>query len=195
VQAAGYDPDGTPVVEVEVPATGTVGEQIEISTPTEGLFAPLIEFGDGESVDDTQANHEYDEAGEYQVTVGGAEVLGYRSSTQRTITILPAGSSPDPEGETPGSDPKGKPSGPGGTGGKATPVMPTAGSSAAIDPQPSTACAAAKASRASALRRLRHTGAKLSRASSANETRRLTAAKRRQAAALAKARQRIAAAC
>jgi hypothetical protein len=194
VQAAGYDPDGAPVVEVEAPATGTVGEQVEISTPTEGLFAPLIEFGDGESVDDTQANHKYDEAGKYQVTVGGAEVLGYRSSTQRTITILPAGSSPDPEGETPGSDPKGKPSGPGGTGGKATPVMPPAGSSAPIA-QSSTACAAAKASRASALRRLRRIGAKLSRAGSVNETRRLTAAKRRQAAALAKARRRVAAAC
>lgn len=195
VQAAGYDPEGAPVVDIEAPSTGTVGEPVEVSTPTEELFAPLIEFGDGESVADTQASHEYDEAGEYQVTVGGAEVLGYRSSTQRTITILPAGSSPDPEGETPGSDPKGESPGPSGTGAKATPGVSPAPSSAAIDPQLSTECAAAEASRVSALHRLRRTGAKLSRAGGANETRRLTAAKRRQAAALAKARQRVAGAC
>jgi hypothetical protein len=126
VQAAGYDPDGAPVVEVEAPPTGTVGEPVEISTPTEGLFAPLIEFGDGESVDDTQASHKYDEAGEYQVTIGGAEVLGYRSSTQRTITILPAGPPPDPEGEAPGSGQEGEIPGSSETAAKATPVAPPA---------------------------------------------------------------------
>lgn len=48
VQAAGYDPEGLPEVELEIPAEGTAGEPVEISTPTEGLFAPLLEFGDGE---------------------------------------------------------------------------------------------------------------------------------------------------
>jgi hypothetical protein len=195
VQAAGYDPDGAPVVEVEVPTTGTVGEPVEISTPTEGLFAPLIEFGDGESVDDTEASHEYEDAGEYQVTVGGAEVLGYRSSTQRAITILPAGLPSEPEGETPDSEPEGETPGPSGTDAKATPVGPPATGPAAVDPLASAQCAAAEAARVSALRRLKRTGAKLSRAGSAGEARGLAAAKRKQAAALGRARQRVAAAC
>jgi hypothetical protein len=195
VQAAGYDPEGAPVVDMEAPATGTVGEPVEVSTPTEDLFAPLIEFGDGESVADTQASHEYDEAGEYQVKVGGAEVLGYRSSAQRTIKILPAGSPQDPGGETPGSDPGSEAPGPGGTGTQATSAAPPPAGSAAIDPRLSTRCAAARASRAEALRRFRRAAVKLSRAGSANETRRLAAARRRQAAALARARERVATAC
>lgn len=195
VQAAGYDPDGAPVVEIEAPATGTVGEPVEVSTPTEGLFAPLIEFGDGESTGGTEASHKYEEAGEYQVTVGGAEVLGYRSSTQRTITILPAGSPPESEGETPDSEPEGKTPGPDGTGAKAMPVLPAAAGPAVVDPSASAQCVAAEAARVSALRRLRRTGAKLSRASTPNEAHRLAAAKRRQVAALGRARQHVADAC
>jgi hypothetical protein len=186
VQAAGYDPDGAPVVELEAPATGTVGEPIEISTPTEGLFAPLMEFGDGESVADTEASHEYEEPGEYQVTLGGAEVLGYRSSTQRTITILPAGSTPEPEAEPPAPGPgdaKGAPAAP-----------PTAGLPPA-PPAPSAECLAAKAARDAALSRLRLIGAKLSRARGAGETRRLAAAKRNRAAALSRARSRVVGSC
>jgi len=195
VQAAGYDPDGAPVVEVEAPTTGTVGEPVEISTPTAGLFAPLIEFGDGESVDGTQASHEYEEAGEYQVTVGGAEVLGYRSSTQRVITILPAGLPSEPEDETPDSEPEGETPAPSGTDAKAMPIGPPAAGPAAVDPLASAQCAAAEAARVSALRRLRRTGAELNRASGAGEARRLTAAKRKQAAALDRARRRVTAAC
>jgi hypothetical protein len=195
VQAAGYDPDGAPVVDIEAPAAATVGEPVEVSTPTEDLFAPLIEFGDGESIADTEASHKYEEAGEYQVTVGGAEVLGYRSSTQRTITILPAGTPSEPEDETPDSNPKDEPSSPGGTGGKALQGGPPAASPATVDPPTSAQCVAAEAARASALRRLRRIGAKLSRASGAGETQRLAAAKRRQAAALGRARQRVAGVC
>ena len=91
IQAAGYDPLGTPVIEVEVPATGTVGEEVEISTPTEEVWAPKIEFGDGESAAKTAAVHTYEEPGEYEVTFSGAEVLGYRSSATRTITIKEPG--------------------------------------------------------------------------------------------------------
>ena len=195
VQAAGYDPDGAPVVDVEVPATATVGEPVEVSTPTEDLFAPLIEFGDGESVADTEASHKYEEAGEYKVTVGGAEVLGYRSSTQRTITILPAGSQSEPEGETPGSDPKGEPSGQGWTGEKALQGGPSVAAPAAADLPASAQCVAAKTARLSALRHLRRIGIKLGHAGGADEARELAAAKRRQIAALGRARRGIADAC
>jgi hypothetical protein len=91
IQAAGYDPLGAPAVEVEVPATGTVGEPVEISAPTEEVWAPKIEFGDGESAAKTEAVHTYEGPGEYEVTFSGAEVLGYRSSVTRTIEIKPSG--------------------------------------------------------------------------------------------------------
>ncbi len=186
VQAAGYDPNGLPAVELEAPTTGTVGEPVEISTPTESLFSPLIEFGDGESVADTQASHSYEEPGEYQVTVGGAEVLGYRSSTQRTIRIVPAGPSSEPEAES---------SGPGVTDTKrAPPVAPSAGPPPAANLR-SEQCAAAETARDSALRRFRLIGTKLGRMRGADGVRRLTAAKRRQAAVLRQARRHAADAC
>lgn len=170
VQAAGYDPDGPPAVDLEVPETGTAGEPVEISTPTEEVFAPLIEFGDGESVADTEASHVYEEPGEYEIKFGGAEELGYRASTQRTITILPAEeppSEPEPKGES-----------------------PRPGS-----PDQSTQCAAAKAARDASRRRVRLIGARLRRTHHAAESRRLAAAKRRQLAALRRARLRVADAC
>jgi hypothetical protein len=186
VQAAGYDPGGVPVVEVEAPETGTVGEPIEISTPTEGLFAPLIEFGDGKSAGDTQASHEYEEPGEYQVTVGGAEVLGYRSSVTRTITISPAGPEDEPEAEEP------EPIVP---GAKATvPASPPA-AAPGVDPPAPSQCLAAEGARVSALHRLKRIGARLRRADGVDEARRLATAKRRQIAILDRARQRVADTC
>jgi hypothetical protein len=187
VQAAGYDPSGPPAVELEVPDTGTAGEPVEISSPTEEVFAPLIEFGDGESVADTEASHVYEEPGEYEVKFGGAEVLGYRASIRRTITILPAEEqSPEPEPETPGSgtpDPEEAPAPPAGPG------------PPAANPNPSARCVTAVAARDVALHRLRLIRARLSGAQGAGQARRLSAAKRRQAAALRRARRRVAEAC
>ncbi|HEU4943777.1 MAG TPA: PKD domain-containing protein, partial [Solirubrobacterales bacterium] len=188
VQAAGYDPEGLPEVEIEAPATGIVGEPVEISTPTEELFAPLLEFGDGKSVADTEASHVYEAPGEYEVSLAGAEVLGYRASAQRTITIAPAGPGAEtepedePETESPGA----------GAGHSA--VLP-ATASAPAGSLPSQDCAAAAAARDSALRRLRAIGARLSHARSTREARRLAAAKRSHATAVRRARHRAAAAC
>jgi len=190
VQAAGYDPNGPPEVELEVPPTGTAGEPVEISTPTEGLFSPLIEFGDGESVADTEASHEYEEPGEYEVTFGGAEVLGYRASTQRTIAILPAG--PESEAEP---EPKVDSSKPGPTDSKGTSTPPASADPPSSVPLPSPRCAAAEAALNSALHHLRLVNVKLGRVNGATEARRLAGAKRRQVAALRRARQRAADAC
>jgi hypothetical protein len=185
VQAAGYDPNGT-TVELEAPTMGTVGEPVEISTPTENLFLPLIEFGDGKSVADTQASHKYDEPGEYEVTLGGAEVLGYRLSAQRRITILPA---------QPSLEPEGKSSAPAASGANQTPSAPPNAEPSAAGLAPSPRCAAAEAARDTALRHLRLIRTKLNRARGAAETRRLASAKRKQAGALSRSRQRISAAC
>ncbi len=192
VQAAGYDPEGLPEPELELPAEGTVGEPVEISTPTKGLFAPLLEFGDGESVADTEASHVYEEAGEYEVNLGGAEVLGYRASVVEKIKIV-AGEAGEPvEPEFPqGED---EPSRPGGGGGD-----PVAAGSAALptspDAWPSARCLAAKAARASARHRLRGIAAKLDGADGAAEIRRLSGAERKQAAAVRRATRHVAAAC
>jgi hypothetical protein len=195
VQAAGYDPDGAPAVEIEVPATGTVGEPVEISTPTEGLFVPLIEFGDGGSVADTEATHEYDEPGEYEVTFAAAEVLGYRSSTRQTITILPAGPPSEPEVE-PAPEPGGESPGPGATDpqGASSVSAPASAPPAAVSP-PSPRCEMAEAARDSALRHLRLVGARLSRVRDTAQAHRLVAEKHKQAVAVRNARRRVAKDC
>lgn len=192
VQAAGYDPEGLPEVELEVPAEGTVGEPVEISTPTEELFAPMLEFGDGERVADTEASHVYEEPGKYDVVLAGAEVLGYRASAQRTIAIEPAGD--EIEGK-PESESKLEPSTPGSNDSQApalsgpNPTTPSAGQQ-----PPSAKCLAAVASRDAALRGLRIVALKLSHADGQG-TRRLAAARRAKADVLRRARRRVAAVC
>jgi hypothetical protein len=198
VQAAGYDPGGIPTVEVEAPAEGMVGQPVEISTPTAGLFAPLIEFGDGTSAPEAEATHTYDEAGEYEVKVGGAEVLGYRATTERTIAIAAAGSSPEPEPEPeeePGPKPNPESAGPGAIVPTKGSTPPAGGESPPATAPPSPACAKAEAARDQALRGLKVAATKLSRAHGVPELRRLSAAKRRQAVALRRARQRLASSC
>jgi hypothetical protein len=194
VQAAGYDPEGLPEVELEVPVEGTVGEPVEISTPTEELFAPLLEFGDGESVADTEASHVYEEPGKYDVVLGGAEVLGYRASAQRTITIAPAGgegeAEPEPEGEPEAELPGG------GAGGTQIPTAVSAGAGAApAGPAVSPQCTAATTARDAARRRLAVVNKAWRHADGTPKAARLLAAKRAQAAALRRARLRAAAAC
>jgi hypothetical protein len=198
VQAAGYDPEGLPEVELEIPAEGTVGEPVEISTPTEGLFAPLLEFGDGESLADTEASHVYEEPGVYEVTLGGAEILGYRASVRETISIEAAGSGGSEETETETeteTSPQDPGPGPGATGGGEGSSPRQSDSSTPGAATPSPACLAATTARDSALNRLRALGGKLARAKGAAATRRLAKAKRRQAARLSRERQRVDIAC
>lgn len=192
VQAAGYDPEGLPEVELEVPAEGTAGEPVEISTPTEGLFAPLLEFGDGGSVADTEATHVYEEPGKYEVTLGGAEILGYRASVRETITITPAGGEgePEPEGEPEAESPGG------GAGGTQSPAAVSAGVGAApAAPAVSPQCAAATTARDAARRRLAVVSKAWRHAGGTPKAARLLAAKRSQAAALRRGRLRAAAVC
>jgi hypothetical protein len=197
VQAAGYDPEGLPEVELEIPATGTVGEPVEISTPTEELFAPLLDFGDGESVADSEASHVYEDPGKYDVILGGAEVLGYRVSAQRTITIEPAGGESEGEGE--GEPEPGKPEtelpGAGGGGTQVPAAVNPGGGSGEAGPPVSPQCLAATAARDSAHHRLAALVAAWHHAAGTPKADRLLAAKRAQAAALRRARRRAAAVC
>jgi hypothetical protein len=189
VQAAGYDPDGLPSVDLELPATAEVGEPVAISVPNEGLFSPLIEFGDGESAADTEASHSYEEPGEYQVSAIGAEVLGYTASTQRTITIVPAGENPESEQPTP-TEPSAQ--GPTESAGQSRNV---AVETAPSDAGASAACVAARATLHSARSRLKHLAARQRSAGGDTAARHFAAAKRQQLAVLNKALQRIANTC
>jgi len=190
VQAAGYDPDGLPEVEVEAPAEGEVGEPIEVSTPTEGLCSPKIEFGDGTEVAGTEATHVYDEPGTYLVKAAGAEELGYIGFAQRTITILGEG-----EGE-PDPDPKPGDGGGGGQEGQTKVVDPPAlPVTPGVPPGPTQACLAAGAARDAAVARVRKLRAKLKAAADTTARRRLNAAMHKRQAALRRARAKVASAC
>jgi PKD domain len=184
IQAAGYDPLGTPKVEVEVPTTGTVGEPVEISTPTEQVWAPKIEFGDGESAANTQAVHTYEEPGEYEVTFSGAEVLGYRSSVTKTITIKPSGWEVKREGSI---EPKPIPVTPD-TRVPTTWVPPSDGARTGE-------CASAKIVSDGMVHRLKRTRAASERANGSVARRRWAARIRRQEAALRVAQRQAAQLC
>jgi len=192
VQAAGYDPDGLPEPEVEAPEEGEVGEEIEISTPTEGLFSPEIDFGDGEKAAGTEATHVYDEPGTYLVKAAGAEELGYFGVGEHTLKIVGEGDGePDPEGEP---EPETKPGDGGGT--DATKGDPPAQPPLIGPPAgPSQACLEAQAARDAAMNRLRKAAAKLSRAEGPEARRRLLTAKRKRQTGARRARARFAAAC
>ncbi len=89
VQASGYDP--APAQELQGPATGVVGAPVAFSAQPLDVFSPLLEFGDGTSIEGFDGTHTYTQPGRYTVSFASTEVLGYRSSTQRSITIAAAG--------------------------------------------------------------------------------------------------------
>lgn len=209
VQAAGFDPDGLPAVAVEAPVEAAVGEEVEVSTPTEGLYSPTIDFGDGEEVAGATAMHVYDAPGEYELTAAGAEELGYRVSAQRTIKIVPGelGEEEGPTEEEPAGEETGKGGGPGSGGGQGSGDNPASGgsggsASTTVPPPaqgqpPATGadCTAAQAARAKAAKALKRAKLKLAHAAGPAAHRRLAAAKRHRDAALQRAEARLVAAC
>ncbi len=110
VQASGYDKNPPASEEFSVPSTGTVGEPVTFSAPSLGAFSPLMEFGDGETAPLTSAVHEYAHPGVYTVKFASTELLGYRTSAQRAITIVPAEAPPKPAGPPAEEPPTGPPS-------------------------------------------------------------------------------------
>jgi hypothetical protein len=89
VQAAGYDTIEHPET-LEAPVAGEVGAPVAFTASSDDVWSPLLSFGDGMSVPSADATHTYTEPGEYTVTFSSTEVLGYRTSTHRFITIKPA---------------------------------------------------------------------------------------------------------
>ena len=196
VQAAGYDPDGLPEVEVEAPEEAEVGEEVEVSIPTEDLYSPQIDFGDGEKAAGTEATHVYDEPGEYLVKAAGAEELGYFGVAEHTLKVVGEGGGGGSEEEPePEPEEKPQPGDGGGTGGGATKVDLPAGSPPLVPSAPSPTCLDAKANRKAAALRLRNAKAKLGSSGNPKAQRRLVAKLRKREAALRRARTRVTAAC
>jgi hypothetical protein len=187
VQAAGYDPGGLPSLALEFPSVAEVGEPVAISVSGEGVYSPLIDFGDGDSVADSEANHSYDAPGEYEVSAAGAEILGYKASSRRTITIVPGGTLPDPEGGEPGDPGSGGGSDPPGGEPVASHDPPSSG--------PSAACSAARARLRSAKAGLARISAKQRGGGAGALSRHLAAAKHRQRALVRRALRQAAGAC
>jgi len=204
VQAAGYDPDGLPEVELEAPLKGLVGEEVEVTALAAGLYSPTIDFGDGEEVAAAAAAHVYDAPGDYELTGAAAEELGYRVSAQSTIKILPVGSGGggDPEEEA-GEEAEGAPGETGGTGSGDSPGAgagassnpPATAPNPAPAPRAEAACAAARAAQSQAAEALTRARRRLASAAGAKAHRRLSAAKRRRSAALQRAKAGVEADC
>ena len=184
VEASGYDPGGLPEVELEAPDSAVVGEPVEVSAGTDSLLAPRIDFGDGSSVAATDATHVYDTPGEYSVSAGGAELLGYRASAQSQIVIRSADESEPPKE---GSEPP--------PSGGSHPEIPMPAAQPAAGTEPSPACLSARAANEAALLRLRRLRVRVSRAAGRSRGKRLTVAKRHQLEILNHSRAEIASAC
>ena len=196
VEAAGYDRDGLPEVEVEAPEEAEVGEEVEVTIPTEDLYSPQIDFGDGEKAAGTEATHVYDEPGEYLVKAAGAEELGYFGVAEHTLKVVGEGGGGESEEEPePEPEEKPEPGDGGGTGGGATKVDLPAGLPPLVPSGPSLSCLDAKADRKTAALRLRNAKAKLESSVNPKAQRRLAAKLRKREAALRRARTRVTAAC
>lgn len=183
VQAAGYDTYDSPPDNIEVPPTGTAGEPVEISVPPADIWSPLMDFGDGSSAASTSASHVYEEPGKYTVTFASTNVLGYRESAQRTITVGNGGGLPESGDEAAGSSP-----GPTGSGEiKAVQPNPPSG--------PSAACTAAKRARTSARQRLARTRSRLGHNEPGVDGVKLRHTAKRQEAALRRAGRAVLRAC
>jgi hypothetical protein len=201
VQAAGYDPDGLPAVELEAPLEAVVGEEVEVATPTEGLYSPTIDFGDGESAAGTAAMHVYDAPGEYELAAAGAEELGYRVSAQSMIKVVASGGEKEPpaeeeeKGDEGTSGAGGGPGSGGSSGGGASSSGTSPPPAQGSDSPAEAGCSAAQAARATAAKALRRVRLKLAKAAGPKAHGRLAAAKRRRLAVLLRAEARLAAAC
>ena len=75
-----------PEVTVEAPEDDGRANRWKSRSPTEDLYSPMIEFGDGENVAGTEATHTYEAPGEYEIVAHGARgarLFGERDADDR----------------------------------------------------------------------------------------------------------------
>lgn len=102
VRSRVFDPVAPELRDVTVPATGVVGEAVEMSVDPFDLWSPVTtswDFGDGRSGQGAAVSHCYSSPGDYTVTLSGTDGTANVSTTSQAISIepdpaLPAGSDP-----------------------------------------------------------------------------------------------------
>jgi PKD domain len=91
IEAAGYDAAGPLLHSLTIPGTGTVGQPLLFSVSPLDVWSILgpttWSFGDGANATGTSVAHVYTTAGNYHVTVTGADVLGNTTSATGTVAV------------------------------------------------------------------------------------------------------------
>jgi hypothetical protein len=91
IEAAGYDAAGPLLHSLTIPGTGTVGQPLSFSVSPLDVWSILgsttWSFGDGTNATGTSIAHVYTTAGNYHVTVTGADVLGNTTSATGTVAV------------------------------------------------------------------------------------------------------------
>lgn len=92
VRSRVFDPVAPELRDLEVPATGTVGEPVAMAVDPFDVWPPVAttwDFGDGRSATGAAVSHCYSTPGERTVTVTGSDGAANVTSESRTITIEP----------------------------------------------------------------------------------------------------------
>jgi PKD domain len=103
IQAAAFDFSPPAFTALNVPATGTTGQPVAVSTTTLdtwsalGAGQPSWSFGDGSSASGSSLTHVYTAPGSYTITVGASDAVGNATApATRQITISNAPVQPPP---------------------------------------------------------------------------------------------------
>jgi len=106
VEAAGYDAAGPLLDSLAIPGGGTAGQTLSFSISPFDVWSALgatsWSFGDGTSQSGASVTHAYSTAGNYNVTVRSADVLGNATSASATVAIT----APTPVPTTPSLAPR-----------------------------------------------------------------------------------------
>jgi PKD domain len=102
VRSRVFDPVAPELRDVTVPATGVVGQPVEMSVDPYDLWSPVVsswDFGDDSSDTGATVEHCYSSPGDYTVALSGTDGAANVSSASETISIEPdpavaAGSDP-----------------------------------------------------------------------------------------------------
>lgn len=101
VRSSVFDPVPPVMGEIDLPATGVVGEPVAMSVEPFDVWSAVTTswaFGDGGSAKGAAVEHCFSEPGEYTVTATGTDAAGNSASVEATIEI-----EPDPDAE-PGAE-------------------------------------------------------------------------------------------
>lgn len=91
IEAAGYDASGPMLRSLAIPGMGMIGQPLSFSVAPLDVWSMLgqtnWDFGDGTSATGANVTHVYATAGDYPVTVTGADVLGNTTSATGRVTV------------------------------------------------------------------------------------------------------------